>query len=43
MSTSISEKWNTPKAPAQPFRKHTLPGKHFGVTNVQQVNVNDGG
>ncbi len=35
--------WEAPKDPTKPFKKHLLPGKHPGATNIQQADVNGDG
>lgn len=35
--------WEAPEDPTKPFRKHMLPGKHPGATNIQQADVNGDG
>jgi len=35
--------WEAPKDPTQPFKKHLLPGKHPGATNIQPADVNGDG
>ena len=35
--------WEAPEDPTQVFKKHLLPGKHPGATNIQQADVNGDG
>ncbi|MDA0841163.1 MAG: VCBS repeat-containing protein [Planctomycetota bacterium] len=35
--------WEAPADPTGPFKKHMLPGKHPGATNIQQADVNGDG
>ena len=35
--------WEAGKDPAQPFKKHKLPGKHPGATNIMPADVNGDG
>ncbi|MBG30046.1 MAG: hypothetical protein CMI31_08600 [Opitutae bacterium] len=35
--------WEAPKDPTKPFKKHLLPGKHPGATNIQPADVNGDG
>ncbi len=35
--------WEAPQDPTHPFKKHPLPGRHPGATNIQQADLNGDG
>ncbi|MFP6899373.1 MAG: VCBS repeat-containing protein [Opitutales bacterium] len=35
--------WEAPKNPTQPFKKHLLPGRHPGATNIHPADLNGDG
>lgn len=35
--------WEAPENPAEPWKKHLLPEKHFGATNIHPADVNGDG